>query len=158
MPAVALVEGNPDNADLAIELAVPGEAPTVRELIAALEGGHQAPRPHMVAGTRLEVWPEVRQSAGHGQAQIARLGQHLRATCTVLIVDFNNCLPDLGGGAAPELLHAWSPWVDVWVVPMDCSEKALVAAAESIDALSDACGPRQGAADHAGHPPSSLRS
>jgi hypothetical protein len=122
--AVALVEGNPDNADLAIELAVPREAPTVRELIAALEGGQQAPRPHTVAGTRLEVWPEARQSAGHGQGQIARLGQHLRATCTVMVVDFNNCLPDRGGGPAPELLHGWS-------------EKALVAAAESIDALVD---------------------
>ena len=133
--AVAVVEANPDNADLAIDLALPATAPTVRELVACLESGRETPRAHVVAGTRLEVWPETRQSAGHGSAQIARLHDHLAATYTLVIADFNNCLPDVAGGPAPELLHAWARWVDVWVVPADCSQKALVAAAESIDAL-----------------------
>ena len=133
--AVAVVEANPDNADLALDFAVPSQAPTVRELVACLESGGEPPRPHVVAGTRLEVWPERRQSAGHSHAQVARLHAYLRATYSLVIVDFSNCLPDRAGGAAPELLHAWAPWVDVWVVPMDCSQKALVAAAESIDAL-----------------------
>ena len=133
--AVALVEANPDNADLALDLGVPEGAPTVRELIACLEMGRPAPRAHVVAGTRLEVWPEARQSAGHGAAQIARLHHHLSAACSLVVVDFNNCLPDVAGGPAPELLHAWAPWVDVWIVPADCSQKALVAAGESIEAL-----------------------
>ena len=100
-----------------------------------IESGREVPRPHVVAGTRLEVWPEARQSAGHGSTQIARLHAHLAATYPLVIADFNNCLPDAGGGPAPELLHAWARWVDVWVVPADCSQKALVAAAESIEAL-----------------------
>lgn len=133
--AVAVVEANPDNADLAIDLAIPTTAPTVRELIACLESGRETPRAHVVARTRLEVWPEARQSAGHGSAQIARLHDYLAATYSLVIADFNNCLPDLAGGPAPELLHAWARWIDVWVVPADCSQKALVAAAESIDAL-----------------------
>lgn len=133
--AVAVVEANPDNADLAIDLAVPATAPTVRELIACLESGRETPRAHVVAGTRLEVWPEARQSAGHASAQIARLHDYFAATYSLVIADFNNCLPDAAGGPAPELLHAWARWVDVWVVPADCSQKALVAAAESIDAL-----------------------
>ena len=133
--AVCVVEANPDNADVAIDFAVPPEAPTVRELIACLESGGAAPRPHVVEGTRIEVWPGPRQSAGHGQAQIARLHAYLQAQYSLVIADFSNCLPDAVGGAAPELLHAWAPWVDVWVVPMDCSQKALIAAGESIDAL-----------------------
>ena len=133
--AVAVVEANPDNADLAIDLAIPATAPSVRELIACLESGRETPRAHVVAGTRLEVWPEARQSAGHGSAQIARLHDYLAATYSLVIADFNNCLPDVAGGPAPELLHAWARWIDVWIVPADCSQKALVAAAESIDAL-----------------------
>jgi MinD-like ATPase involved in chromosome partitioning or flagellar assembly len=133
--SVAVVEANPDNADLGIEFAVPREAPTVRELVAALEAGREAPRPHAVAGTRLEVWPEARQSAGQSHAQVAALHRFLRSRYTLVIADFNNCLPDRAGGAASELLDAWAPWVDVWVVPMDCSQKAVIAAAESIDAL-----------------------
>lgn len=134
--SVAVVEANPDNADLAVDFAVPPSAATVRELVAALESGNQPPRPHTVANTRLEVWPESRQSAGHSHAQIAPLHDFLRTTYTLVIADFNNCLPDRAGGAAPELLDAWAPHVDVWVVPMDCSQKAVIAAAESIDALS----------------------
>src|ERR1019366_5937226 len=90
---------------------------------------------HVVEGTRIEVWPGPRQSSGHGHAQISRLHAYLRAQYSLVIADFSNCLPDTVGGAASELLHAWAPWVDVWVVPMDCSQKALIAAGESIEAL-----------------------
>jgi len=55
------------------------------------------------------------------------------------VVDWPNALMDaIDGGKATEVPQVWTPHVDVFVVPIDVTQKSILAAGETIDAIQTA--------------------
>ncbi len=132
------IDSNLNNPDAWKRLGVPPHAPTVRDLVDALNRGAVPPQGETARDARLRVFPETRGGgSSYSAAEIDRLAQHLRLRHTLVVVDLPNVLPSLLHGPTEAVMAHWLRHADVFVLPIDLGAASFVAAGEVLDALDE---------------------
>jgi MinD-like ATPase involved in chromosome partitioning or flagellar assembly len=132
--SAAIVDQNIGNPDQWGRLDIPGNAGTVRQLMAALSSGYELPpTPAWAKTPALAVYPEDRTSVdAYPPGLIQRFVHHLRERHVFIVVDLPNRLPDFSSAEA-SICAAYIDLADLVILPTTDDPTALLSAMEYLD-------------------------
>jgi hypothetical protein len=133
--AAGLLDMNLVNPDIQEALCLDDNAPTVRDLVRALDAGAPPPRGTTPVDSNLQVYVGASDPAGFSAGEIDRVAAYTRARWALTAVDLANCLPEVGGSDAAAVLAWWLRHADVLMVPVDPTPVAFRRAAELLDSV-----------------------
>ncbi len=119
----ALVDANLANPDAWGQLNLPTGAATVRDVIAALAGNQQPPRPVHASTPSLACYPESRDASEYTRTEVGFFAAFLREKYPLIIVDLSNRLPDPTAGPEAAAAAYWLEHADVLVLPSAASKQ-----------------------------------
>lgn len=133
---VLVVDANLTNADIAVKLRLQEGSPTVRDYVTALSANATRPEPVTVAGSKMRVLGENRETERYSGLEIESMVVDFRQCYTLTIGDMANAAPGLED-KSEAAMEGWMPHADVVIIPIDTSTASLEGAGDMMAAIND---------------------